>query len=322
MSFVDRDSSIKQNLIETNGVALNVVEQGEGPAVLFVHGFPDGWRGWRRQMKAVADAGYRAIAFDTRGYGESSKPEDPALYTVFYFVGDLVGILAKLGIERATLVGHDFGATVSWNAAMMRPDLFDAVFGLSVPPALPSAGPSIFQILKAAGKEDVFYMFRHMKPEADVEWADAATTYPGALYWMSGLPEASDGWTPLDPSKTMNRPSPIGIPPFADRDDAETMLAGFQRDGFHGPLNIYRGMEPYFDQAKAFAGAKIWQPTFFVFGTADGMIKMRALKREDLAPSVPNLKGYLPIEGVGHWPQLEASEIVNQALVGFLKDAR
>lgn len=318
MSFQDRDSSIKQTFVVANGVTLNVVEQGAGPAVLFVHGFPGGWRDWRRQMAAVAAAGYRAIALDTRGYGDTSKPDDPALYTILYHVGDLVAILAHLKIARATLVGHDFGASVAWNAAMMRPDLFTAVFGLAVPPALPSAGPFILEMLKAAGKEDAFYMFQHIKPEADQQWADAATTYPGALYWMSGLPEASEAWTPLDPGKTMQRPSPIGIPPFADAEDAAITLAGFQRDGFHGPLNIYRGLQPYFDQAKAFAGKKIEQPAFFVFGTADGMLKMRALKEEDLASSLSNLQGYLPIEGVGHWPQLEASEIVNAALVAFL----
>lgn len=322
MSFQDRDSSIKQTFVEANGVTLNVVEQGEGPAVLFVHGFPGGWRDWRRQMAAVAAAGYRAIALDTRGYGDSSKPEDPALYTILYHVGDLVAILASLKIERATLVGHDFGASVAWNAAMMRPDLFDAVFGVAVPPALPSAGPFLLDMLKAAGKEDVFYMFQHIKPEADAQWADAATTYPGALYWMSGLPDASEAWTPLDPNKTMQRPSPIGIPPFADKDDAEITLAGFQRDGFHGPLNIYRGLQLYFDQAKAFVGKKIEQPTFFVFGTADGMLKMRALKKEDLSNSLSNLQGFLPIEGVGHWPQLEASEIVNDALVAFLNNKK
>ncbi|MGM4988193.1 alpha/beta fold hydrolase [Tardiphaga sp. 841_E9_N1_2] len=288
--------------------------------MLFVHGFPGGWRDWRRQMAAVAAAGYRAIALDTRGYGDTSKPEDPALYTILYHVGDLVGILGNLKIERATLVGHDFGASVAWNAAMMRPDLFDAVFGVAVPPALPTDGPFILEALKKAGKEDVFYMFQHIKLEADKQWADAATTYPGALYWMSGLPEASEGWTPMDPSKTMQRPSPIGVPPFADRGDAEIMIANFQRDGFHGPLNIYRGMQPYFDQAKAFAGKKIEQPAFFVFGTSDGMIKMRALKKEDVSALAPNLTGFLPIEGIGHWPQLEASEIVSNALVDFLRE--
>ncbi|MEV5714758.1 alpha/beta hydrolase [Amycolatopsis mediterranei] len=308
---------MKQTRIEANGITLNVVEEGDGPAVLFVHGFPDGWRGWRRQMAAVAAAGYRAISLDMRGYGGSSKPEDPALYTVFYGVGDLVGVLAELGIERASLVGHDFGATVSWNAAVMRPDLFDAVFCLSVPPVLPG-GPSMLERLKAAGKENDFYMFRQMRPEADREWADAATTLPGMLYWTSGLPDASEAWDPMDPGKSLNRPSPIGIPPFADRNDVEAAIAGFERDGFHGPLNTYRAMQPYFDQAGAFAGAKIRQPAFFGFGTEDGMIRMRALKEGDLTAIVPNLQGYLPIEGVGHWPQLEAPEIVNEALVGFL----
>jgi len=322
MSFHDRDSSIKQTFIETNGVTLNVVEKGEGPAVLFVHGFPGGWRDWRRQMDAVAAAGYRAVALDTRGYGDTSKPEDAALYTILYHVGDLVGILAKLGIERATLVGHDFGASISWNAAMMRPDLFDGVFGLAVPPALPNWGPFILEALKAAGKQDAFYMFQHIKPEADAQWADAAATYPGALYWMSGLPDPAEGWTPLDPSRTMQRPSPIGIPPFADKEDAEATLAGFQRDGFHGPLNIYRALQRYFDQAKAFAGRKIEQPAAFVFGNADGMIKMRALKREDLAPAVSDLKAFVELDGVGHWPQLEASDAVNGELVKFLQSIK
>jgi pimeloyl-ACP methyl ester carboxylesterase len=319
MAIVDRNRSIKQTHVKTNGITLNVVEEGDGPAVLFVHGFPDGWRGWRRQMGAVAAAGYRAISFDMRGYGESSKPEDPAVYTIFHSIGDLVGILAELGIERATLVGHDFGATVSWSAAMMRPDLFDAVFCLSVPPMLPGAGPSMLEQLKSAGKEDAFYMFRQMRPEADQEWADAATTFPGMLYWTSGLPDASEAWNPMDPNKSLNRPSPIGIPPFADRDDVEAAIAGFERDGFHGPLNIYRAMQSYFDQAKAFVGAKISQPAFFAFGTEDGMTKLRALKEADLANIVPNLQGFLPIEGVGHWPQLEASEIVNEALIAFLE---
>lgn len=322
MSFEDRDSSIKQTFVETNGVTLNVVEQGEGPVVLFVHGFPGGWRDWRRQMAAVSAAGYRAIALDTRGYGDTAKPEDPALYTILYHIGDLVGILAKFGIERATLVGHDFGASIVWNAAMLRPDLFDAVFGLAVPPALPSAGPFLLEILKAAGKEDAFYMFQHIKPEADAQWADAATTYPGALYWMSGLPDPSERWSPLDPSKTMQRPSPVGIPPFADKADAEITLAGFQRDGFHGPLNIYRALQRYFDEAKALVGRKIEQPAGFVFGNADGMIRMRALKREDLAPAVSNLQAFVELDGIGHWPQLEASDAVNEALLGFLENKK
>lgn len=308
---------MKQAFIETNGVTLNVMEEGEGPAVLFMHGFPDGWRTWRRQIHAVAAAGYRAIAFDTRGYGASSKPEDAALYTIFHFAGDLVGILAKLGIERTTLVGHDFGATTAWSAAMMRPDLFEAVFALAVPPMVPTL-PSMLDNLRAAGKEAVFYMFRHMRPEADQDWANAAETLPGALYCGSGLPDRSEAWGPMDPDRNLHRPSPIGIPPFANREDVETMIAGFERDGFHGPLNTYRAFDRYFAEAGAFIGAKIRQPSFLAFGTADSMIKMRGLKEAQVKLIAPNLRGFLSLNGVGHWPHLEAPEAINEALVDFL----
>ena len=309
---------MRQKQVEANSILLNVVEQGDGSAVLFVHGFPDGWRGWRRQMAAVADAGYRAVALDMRGYGDSSKPSDPARYTVFYAVGDLVGLLDSLSIERAVLVGHDFGAAISWGAAMMRPDRFPAVFCLSVPPLVPG-GPSMLEQLKAAGMDD-FYMFRQMRPEAEREWADAAATIPGMLYWRSGVPVRADAWDPMDPGKGLTRPSPVGIPPFADRADVEAAIRGFERDGFRGPLNYYRAIQPYFDEAGAFAGSLVRQPSFFAFGTEDGMARLRAPRREDLVRIATDLRGFLPIEGAGHWLQLEASDIVNRELVGFLHE--
>ena len=307
---------MKDREVTTNRVSLHVVEEGSGPAVLFVHGFPDTWRGWRRQMAAVAGAGYRAVALDMRGYGRSSKPDDPALYTVFYCVGDLIGVLDELQIETATVVGHDFGAAISWSAAMMRPDRFDAVFCLSVPPLLPG-GPSMLERLEAAAHTD-FYMFHQMRPAADQEWADAAVTIPGMYYWTSGAAPAEQSWDPMDPSRGLTRPSPVGIPDFADPKDVAAAIADFQRDGFHGPLNYYRAIQPYFDQAGAFAGATIRQPSFFAFGEEDGMIKMRRVQEEELRATLTNLRGVLPLTGIGHWPQLEATDDVNSALLAFL----
>jgi len=267
-------------------------------------------------MQAVVSSGRRAISLDMRGYGASSKPEDPSLYTVFYSVGDLIGVLDALEVEHATLVGHDFGAAISWSAAMMRPDRFSAVFCLSVPPMVPG-GPSMLEQLRAAGHDD-FYMFRQMRHQAEQEWADAATTIPGMLYWTSGLPSPADAWDPMDPSKGLTRPSPVGIPSFANRSDVEAAISDYQREGFHGPLNYYRAIQPYFDMAGAFAGARIAQPSFFAFGKKDGIVKMRHVKRTDLEVVATNLRGFLPIEDVGHWPQLEATEVVNGALVDFL----
>lgn len=307
---------MKHSTIDTNGVTLHVVERGDGPAVLFVHGFPDTWRGWRRQMAAVAEAGYRAIALDMRGYGESSAPHDPALYTPFYTVGDLVGVLDALKIETAIVVGHDFGATAAWNAAMMRPERFTAVFCLSVPFVAPG-GPSFLQRLRAAGKDD-FYMFQQMRPEAEREWADAATTIPGMLYWSSGAAPDETRWNPFDPSLRLTRPSPIGIPAFADEEDVAAAIRDFERSGFHGPLNYYRAIEPFSAMAGAFVGATIKQPAHFMIGSVDGLTKLLHITEASLRLNVPGLRKFVTLDEIGHWPQLEASSAVNDALIAFL----
>lgn len=309
---------ITHKQIDANGISLHVVDAGNGPTVLFVHGFPDTWRGWRRQMEAVVAAGHRAIALDMRGYGESTKPAEAEAYTMFQCVGDLVGTLDALGVEQAILVGHDFGASVAWSASMMRPDRFSAVFCLSVP-ALPPTRPSMIEQLRAAGKDD-FYMFRQMRPEADAEWADASVTIPGMYYWTSGIAPAEQRWDPLDPSKGLNRPSPVGLPGFVDADDAAAAIGEFQRFGFHAPLNYYRAMQPYFDQAGAFVGTTIRQPSFFAFGSEDGLVKMRETPENALRTTATDLRGFLRLDGIGHWPQLEATGRVNDALLGFLRE--
>ncbi len=119
--------------IEANGVRLHLAEQGSGPLVLFCHGFPETWWSWRHQLSALAEAGYHAVAVDMRGYGESERPGAIDQYTLFHLVGDMVGVLDALGEAQAVIVGHDWGAPVAWHAALMRPDRFRAVAGLSVP---------------------------------------------------------------------------------------------------------------------------------------------------------------------------------------------
>lgn len=313
MKLVDRQ-------VEANGVSLHVVEAGSGPSVMFVHGFPDTWRGWRRQIDAVASAGFHAIALDMRGYGRSEKPADAASYTVFRCVGDLIGILDALHLEQATLVGHDFGADVSWSAAMMRPDRFRAVFCLSVPP-MPITHPSMLEQLRSSAGED-FYMFRQMRPEADGEWADARVTIPGMYYWTSGIAPVDERWDPMDPFRGLNRPSPVGLPNFVDSDDAAAAIAEFSQFGFHGPLNCYRAMQPYFDEAGAFAGAKVAQPSFFAFGAEDWMVRMHDIAESDVKKIALDLRGFVRLAGVGHWPQLEATALVNEALLDFLAKLR
>ena len=307
---------MKHAMIETNGITPHAVEVGDGPLVLFCHGFPDTWRGWRQQMEAVAAAGYRAIAVDMRGYGRSSAPTDGARYTPFHTVGDLVGLLTQLGLPSATIVGHDFGANVAWNAAMMRPDLFTAVFGISLP-FLPPGGPNFLEELRAAGRTD-YYMFAQMAPEADDEWADAARTIPGALYWASATPPEAERWSPFDPKRKMNRPAPVACPPWADEADVAHTVAEFARTGFHGGLNYYRAIPATLELSAPFAGSVVRQPSFFLIGKADGVNEVRRTTTEGLRRSLPGLRGHLELDAVGHWVPKEAPAATNVALLEFL----
>ena len=264
------DDGLKAYVIPTNGLTLHVTEQGEGPAVLFCHGFPDTSYTWRRQMKAVASAGYRAIAPDMRGYGRSSAPADATLYTPLHTAGDLVGLLDELKIPIAVLVGHDWGATHAWNAAMLRPDRFTAVFSLSVP-YVPRGDISVFERMRKTGHQNDFYMFEQIRPDADQIWADAAVTIPGILYWASSAAPVETRWSPMDPARSLHRPAPGPLPAWADPDYVAHTVAEFQRTGFHGALNYYRAAEPYFDLSAAWKGAAINQPSFFMWGQADGL---------------------------------------------------
>ncbi|MGA3132009.1 MAG: alpha/beta hydrolase [Terracidiphilus sp.] len=311
---------LKEYDIVTNGISLHVTEEGEGPAVLFCHGFPDTSYTWRRQMKAIASAGYRAIAPDMRGYGRSSAPPDATLYTPLHTTGDLVGLLDALNVSSAALVGHDWGAAHAWNAALMRPDRFKAVLGISVP-YVARGDISAFERMRQSGHQNDFYMFEQMKPEADQIWADASVTIPGILYWASGAAPVETRWNPMDPARSLHRPAPGPLPSWAEPDYVTYNIAEFQRTGFHGALNYYRAAEPYFYLSGAWKGAKVTQPSFYIAGKADGLQAIYP-PFEKLRSGLPGLVGNLEIDDVGHWVQHEASAEVSDQLVKFLSTVR
>ncbi len=308
---------MKHSQIVVNEIELHVVEHGEGKPVLFCHGFPDLWRGWRLQMEALAVSGYHTISLDMRGYGQSSAPVDPLHYTPLHTLGDLVGLLDALNIPDVTIVGHDFGASVAWNAALMRPDRFTAVFCASVP-FLPLGGPSFIEAIVDAGGKN-FYMLDQMKPEAVELWANAAITYPSFLYWSSGSPSPTERWTPFTGNSTMVRPAPVAIPSWANLEDVAYAVSEFERTGFAGGLNYYRSINLYFNLTKGFSGLTIKQPSFFLIGEADGLNQIRKTTEEELRVGLPGLIGLKELPDVGHWPNREAPEAFNDSLLRFLE---
>lgn len=307
---------IRSRKVATNGIELNVLEQGEGLPVLFCHGFPATARSWRHQMAAVAAAGFRAIAPDMRGYGGSDAPEDRHSYTSQHCTGDLVGLLDAFGLETAFLVGHDFGAAVVWNAAMIRPDRFTAVAGLSVT-FRPPGGTSFLQKLAEAGRDD-FYMFHQMSPDAEREWSDAAMSVPGSMYWCSGDAPEDKRWDPFDPARRLVRPAPDDKPAWMTDGLVDAVAADFDRNGFRGPLSYYHSIQPYHDLGGAFVGMRVHQPALFLTGQSDGLLKVSPVDEDQLREGAPNLQRCVILPGIGHWPQLEAPDAVNAELTRFL----
>ena len=164
-------TELTHRMVETNGIKIHLAEQGEGPVVLMLHGFPESWYSWRHQLPALADAGYHVICPDVRGYGQSDAPEAIEAYSMKQLTADAVGILDALDIENAVVVGHDWGAPMAWNSAFLYPDRFRAVVGMSVPFSQRGPMPPT-QLFKQVFKDNFFYILYFQEPgvaEAELE---------------------------------------------------------------------------------------------------------------------------------------------------------
>ncbi|MBL8386544.1 MAG: alpha/beta hydrolase [Burkholderiales bacterium] len=307
---------------DVNGIRMRVATRGSGPLVLFCHGWPESWYSWRSQLEAVAAAGYRAAAPDMRGYGGTDAPEDAARYTLLHLVGDMVGLVHALGERQAVIVGHDWGAPVAWNAAMMRPDLFRAVVGMSVP----FAPPSPVEFLAALAKLGItnFYIQYFQQPgvaeaefERDVEASIRRIHFSGS----GDAPERST-FGLIEPGRGFlgGTVEPDVLPAWMNAADVAYYAGEFRRAGFRGGLNWYRNITRSWELMAPWRGCVIRQPSMFVAGARDGVLRFPHSKSqiENFRTTLPGLAGCHIIEGAGHWIQRERADAVNRLLLDFL----
>jgi pimeloyl-ACP methyl ester carboxylesterase len=156
-------AQIEHKFVETNGIRMHYAQAGSGPLVVLCHGFPESWYSWRHQLGALADAGFRVVAPDQRGYGQTSAPQPIESYNIFNLAGDIVGLVNALGVDTAIIAGHDWGAPVAWHCALLRPDLFRACALLSVPylPRGPIKPSTIWAMLEAPIRPSIRVIFRN-----------------------------------------------------------------------------------------------------------------------------------------------------------------
>ncbi len=315
----------RSDVVDIGGTRIHFVEAGEGPLVLLIHGFPESWYSWRHQLPALAQGGYRTVAIDVRGYGRSSKPLAVEDYRMVRLVADNVALVSVLGAGTATIIGHDWGAPIAWNSALLRPDVFTAVAGLSVPFAPPTDIRPTTRMRAMAGDEE-FYIEYFQEPgraEAEIE-ADIRDWLFGFMFSISGDapppdPSGTVGTIPRGARMKDRFRRPDTMPAWLTETDLAMYTNEFEHSGFRGPLNRYRNVDRDWEDFAAFRGAKIDVPALFIGGDRDGATVMGAPAIAAFERTLPKLHRSLILEGCGHWTQQERPTEVNAALIDFLR---
>jgi len=320
-------SAIQHRQIQVGSLSMHVAEAGQGPLVLLCHGFPECWYSWRHQLVALAEAGYRAVAPDMRGYGRTDAPAAVEAYSMLHLVGDMTGLLGALGESRAVIVGHDWGALVAWNAALLRPDRFRAVVGMSVP-FLPRLPVKPTDMMRAAVGDRFFYVLYFQEPgkaEAELD-PRAADMLRGMLFTASGSVDEQH-FRSLDLPKSAKFMDgmviPEKLPDWLSEEDLAVYVGEFERTGFRGGLNWYRNFDRNWELLAPFADLRIRVPALFVGGLRDAVVTGPEYAEESPAVKLlgafcDDLRGKVLIEGAGHWNQQEAPEATTAALLEFL----
>jgi len=313
---------VSHRIVETNGIRMHLAEQGQGPLVLLCHGFPESWYSWRHQLRALADAGFHAVAPDMRGYGRTDQPAAVDQYTLLHLVGDMVGLVDALGGETAVIAGHDWGAPVAWHAALLRPDRFRAVIGLSVPfRPRGSVRPST---VMPQTDEAVFYqLYFQAEGVAEAELGrDVRATIRRLAFSGSGEGKGSAlGMVPRAGGFLGHTTDPDSLPRWLTEADVDFFAGEFARVGFRGGLNWYRNIDRNWELLAPFARARVTVPALYVVGDHDLVLAFPGMEQlvPNLAQFVPNLRKTIMLPGCGHWTQQERPREVSDAMIDFLR---
>jgi pimeloyl-ACP methyl ester carboxylesterase len=309
----------KRHTVSSNGIRIAVTEQGEGPAVVLCHGFPELGYSWRHQLPALARAGFRAIAPDQRGYGDSDRPEEVTAYDIHHLTGDLVGLLDALGIERAVFVGHDWGGLIVWMMPLLHRRRTAGVIGVNTPyfPRSPAPPVAIFRAMLGENH----YIVHFQQPGVadaglarDVRRVFTQLIRRGVpLEHLAALALKRDG-SVRNMLELIAQDDPPGEPLLSGH-DLEVYVQAFEKSGFTGGINWYRNMDRNWETTAELAGAKIDVPSLMV--TAEWDPVLRPEMAAQMPALVPDLETVM-IPACGHWTQQEKPDELNRIMVDWL----
>jgi pimeloyl-ACP methyl ester carboxylesterase len=309
--------AIEQQLLHVNGIQLSLHACGprDGQPVWLLHGFPECWHSWAPQLQALAAAGYRAVAPEMRGYGQSSAPVEAEAYALLTLCADIQAAMDHLGHERVCMVGHDWGAPVAWHLALLEPERVQALCAMSVPYGGRPRRPAI-DIMREANAGRFNYILYFQEPgvaeaelDADLErslrllLADLGDVLlqdkPAAARLLDGL-EAHPA-----------------LPGWCDEGQFDHYRQALAH-GFRGPLNWYRNFERNWRDSEPLAERRVEQPTLFLVGEQDPVARLEAHTLKRMVERVPRLQQHL-LADCGHWLQSQQPARVNALLLDFLE---
>lgn len=276
-----------------NGVHLHYVEAGSGPLVVLLHGFPEFWYSWRRQIPALAAAGFHVLAPDLRGYNLSDKPAGIASYQLEILAEDVQKLIDHAGAERAVIVGHDWGGVIAYHLAIRRPQTVEKLIVLNAPHpgAFRRELRTLDQLLKS------WYIFFFQVPWLPERWLRA-----GGYPWL----------------KRILRRDPVQPEAFSPADIAEYQRALARLGALTAALNYYRAALRWPAYRRQEAIPRIQAPTLLIWGEKDPHLSLRLT--QGLEPWLPQLR-IERIGDAGHWVQNEVPVLVNRLMIDFLSGA-
>jgi pimeloyl-ACP methyl ester carboxylesterase len=298
---------VTHETIHAGGIDVHLAAAGpaDGAPVLLLHGFPELWFSWRHQLRALAAAGYRVLAPDLRGVGGTAAPANADTYDLLHLVRDAIGVLDALHLERAVMVGHDWGAPPAWWAAALHPQRVHAVAGLSIPFRVggPGSAPPVPLMREHLGED--FYIVHFQEPgiaEAMLS-RDVRRTLATTKPWSRSWGEVEGDEPPC--------------PPHLTEAELAVFVDAYTQTGFTGGLNWYRNLDRNQRVMAEWDGVHVTVPALFVQGSRDPAQAFATAAAMDGV--VDDLRVEI-VEGAGHWIQLERPDVVNALLLGFLRD--
>ncbi len=352
------DSKITERQIKAGSYRINLLEAGEGPLVLCLHGFPETSWSWRRQLPVLADAGYHAVAIDLLGYGRSSKPTRIDEYRISNVIAIIADVIAALGAERAVLVGHDWGAAIAWCVAWARPDITTGIMSLGIPfggrglwglPTSPFGERRPSELYREiAGPDAVFYQeYFHLPGLAEEDFdVDPRSWLRNQYYSFSAslpLPEGVQLPNPAEldahpeyiipivrgtglvqqpgarPSDGF-APAPDRMPEWLPEEDLDAYVAAFEYTGLTGALNYYRCSDLNWELLGAYEDRKVDVPAYLVLADRDAPTLWAREAINRMTERVPDLRGITVLENCGHWIQKEQRAQLEVELLRFVRE--